>query len=259
MSRTPARRILLVVALVLSGLALHASPAAAAPLAYTVDLSDSATLNHLMSLDLATGAATDIGNTGLRDVEGLSLDCAGVLWGVNRGVGSGNLVRINTTTGAATVVGPLGVEGADAGLTFGTDGRLWMAEVITGNFFRVNTTTGAATVVGPLGAGIEITALATAPNGTIFGFDRRADRLVTINTTTGAATVLGTTGLALNLGGLDFDASGTLWGVFGRGPRITARFNTSTGAGTQVASTSPREFVSLAMANICAVPPTLNT
>ena len=68
----------------------------------------------LYRLDLATGQASRIGNgIGFNDVEGLAISPQGILYGVADGtVGSGSeltdfLVRIDTTTGAGTLVGAL--------------------------------------------------------------------------------------------------------------------------------------------------------
>jgi sugar lactone lactonase YvrE len=232
-----------------------APAASATATGFTVDVAGPNN-GKLYSIDLSTGTPTEIGPTGQDDIEGLTLACDGTLYGVNRAAQSeetpnqqpDQLITINKTTGAPTVVGPLSVSPADAGLTFGTDGKLYMAEVNTGRFYEVNKTTAAVTDIGPMGGGVEITGLATRANGTIFGYDRSGDhfQLVTINRATGAAAVVGPAS-DLNLIGLDFDAAGTLWGISGTGKIVT--FNTATGADTQVTTYNldQHQFVSLAI------------
>jgi hypothetical protein len=246
------------------------TPAASATTTGFVVDTGSTNQGKLYSLNLSTGAPTEIGQTGKNDIEGLSLDCSGTLFGVNRrpnqqvdanGTASPNaavnlnqLVTLNTTTGATTIVGTLSVEPADAGLTFGTDGKLYMAEVNTGEFYEVNKSTAAVTDIGPMGNSVEITALATRADGTIFGYDRNVGQLVTINPATGASTVIGSSA-EVNLIGMDFDASGTLWGVSQNGRILT--FNPSTGAATDVTTynNDQNRFVSLAIApEGCAAP-----
>jgi hypothetical protein len=237
---------------------------------------DTGNINNgvLYSVNLSNGTFSNIGATGKNDIEGLSLDCSGVLYGINRapnnraqgqGTASPNaavnlnqLVTINTTTGAATVVGSLTVEPADAGLTFGIDGKLYMAEVNTGEFYEINKTTAAVTDIGPMGNGVQITGLATRADGTIFGYDRSGTQLVTINPSTGASTIVGPSA-ELNLIGMDFDASGTLWGIGENGAIVT--FNTTTGAATNVTTydNSENRFVSLAIAPECPAVTTTTT
>jgi hypothetical protein len=244
-----------------------ATPAVAETNAFTVDASETAANGKLYSIDLTSGTTTEIGQTGQNDIEGLTFACDGTLFGVNRAARGENvandqpaqLVTINTTTGTATVVGALGVPPADAGLTVGTDGKLYMAEVNNGRFYEVNKTTAAVTDIGLMGDGVEISGLATRADGTIFGYDRQNTQLVTIDTTTGSASAVGPAG-DHNLVGLDFDAAGVLWGISGNGEIVT--FDTATGTDTPVTNYDPDEhqFVSLALGpQRCAPPTTTST
>lgn len=254
-------RLLAAAALASAGWLVAAAPSAwAAPNGFTVDVSGGPNNGKLYSIDLATGTPSEIGPTGQNDIEGLAIHCDGTLYGVNRSSdGQPNqLVTINTSTGAATVVGPLSQEPSDAGLTFGADGRLYMAQVnVPHDFFRVDPATAVLTTIGPLGANVQLTGLAGRADGSIFGFDRTGDQLVTVNTSTGAATAVGPVSTpTLNLVGLDFDTSGTLWGIANSGAIVT--FNTSTGADTQVTTynTIQNDFVGLAIAPVgCSQPP----
>ncbi|MEY2450494.1 MAG: hypothetical protein QOD92_68 [Acidimicrobiaceae bacterium] len=231
------------------------SPAVSATTtAFTVDVGESANNGKLYSIDLSTAAVTELGQTGQNDIEGLTLACDGTLFGVNRAARGeditndqpAQLVTINKTTGATTVIGALSVSPADAGLTFGADGKLYMAEVNTGRFYEINKTTGAVTDIGPMGGGVEITGLATRADGTIFGYDRANTQLVTLNPATGAATVVGPAD-DLNLVGLDFAPDGTLWGISTNEDIVT--FDTTTGASTTTTTYDHNNhvFVSLAI------------
>jgi hypothetical protein len=88
-----------------------------------------------------------------------------VLYGVAyRDNGADNLITINTATGAATTIGPVGTNQGPAagssvgGLEFDPDsGILYYSESI--NLYTINPATGAATLIGPHGVN-EIAALA---------------------------------------------------------------------------------------------------
>ena len=72
-----------------------------------------------------------------------------------------NLVSFNTSTGEATIVGPLGTGENLAGMSFSMDGTLYSIAHSSGNLFTVDPDTGAATLVatgpgtGPLGLAVH--------------------------------------------------------------------------------------------------------
>jgi hypothetical protein len=117
-----------------------AVPALAAP---TLWISDSN--SNLARVDVATGLGTVVGNTGtiLTDI---AFDSSGNLYGIS----FTNLYRVNTTSAALTLVGSLGLSGANA-LVFSGSGTLYAAANNTNNLYSVNTTTGAATSLGSTG------------------------------------------------------------------------------------------------------------
>ena len=96
-------------------------------LAFTCDQRlwlSSDTTSQLWEVNPGTGAPRLVGNTGAR-ISGLAARGAD-LFGVSVGT-TPSLFRIDTTTGASTLVGALDVGGVvdDAGLDFAPDGTLW--------------------------------------------------------------------------------------------------------------------------------------
>ena len=199
--------------------------------------------DQLYRIDLTTGTATPVGPVGFADVQALSFDANGVLYGIDDI--TEQLITIDLTTGAGTAVGSLwGSTGNmwDMGLTFDPSGNLWMStdEPVPHNFYSINPTTGVATLVGAQGQ--PVTGLASFTDGTIYGLGGhsgatgRTDNLVTINTATGVATSVGPlVTVSLKEGGLEFDSSGTLWGIEDGGTIFT--INPLTGQATVVATT----------------------
>jgi hypothetical protein len=101
---------------------------------------------NFYSLNPISGTATLIGAQG-QAVTGLAAFTSTV-YGMG-GDNTNNLVRIDTTTGAATSVGPLGaVSVADGGVDFDANGVLWgLNDVIPGQVFTISLATGQATIV----------------------------------------------------------------------------------------------------------------
>ena len=104
----------------------------------------------LVQTDLA-GNITTIGPTGI-DGRGMAYDEAnGVLYAVN--FDDASLYTVDTATGQATRVGPLGTPADAIGLAYDEVNQvLYMTEGLdTDSLYTVDVTTGAATLVGPLG------------------------------------------------------------------------------------------------------------
>lgn len=224
----------LVSATILTGTGSAAPPAEAAPFAYAVR---SDVDGHLYRIDVATGAATDIGATGFGDLESLAFDDTGTfLFGVDSD--TDNLVRIDPATGAGTVIGPTGVGVSDSGLSQSLTGNLLMTETNTEDLFRINQSSGAATSIGDTDT--ELTALATAPGGALFALEgTNGDSVLhSVDPTTGAASFIAFTGKSVEEGGADFDGTGTLWGISDGEDSDADSFselftvNTTTGAAT---------------------------
>lgn len=173
----------------------------------------------LYRIDLATGVATPVGATGFDGIEGLAFDpgCK-KLYGVDDV--KDRLVTCDLKTGGCTTVGSLGLDVTDTGLSFASDGSLYMSTDAPKNplrFFALDPQTGTATWIG--NQGTEVTGLA----GNLFalyglGGDGK-DNLVIVDPATGKATPVGPLGaVTLQDGGLDFDRDGTLYGLNDLGP-----------------------------------------
>jgi len=198
--------------------------------------------DHLYRIVLETGAVTDLGPVGFADVEGLAFDRQGNLFGVDDI--TNELITIDSSTGAGTLVGPLGTAITDMGLDFNCSGSLFMATDSPASLFRINPATGAATLVGP--QGVPVTGLGF-DGVSMFGLTGdNTDNLVRMNLATGAATTIGPTGVSVSDGGLAVAGDGTLWGFSDAGgPTLT--FNKATGAATAVGAGLPAGFEGLAI------------
>jgi len=112
--------------------------------------------SQLRTLDPFAGTSSLVGATGRGPIAGLAYDqTSGTMYGITGGNGSGggaigNLVTINLTTGAATIVGSVGFNAGS--LEFGPDGNLYAGSTDgLGTLYRINKTTGAATLIGQTG------------------------------------------------------------------------------------------------------------
>ncbi len=173
-----------------------------------------------------------------------------------------NLITLNLTTGAGTVVGPMGIVAPSLAVD-PTTGIMYAGRGGgTPNLYRVNPANGALTLVGGTGLGVAaIPALDFTASGVLYASVNLAgnggtggDHLAVINKSTGAATVIGPfgscTGVVVpsNGGGsctiegmeaIAFSPTGVLYGALrGRtnaGTPGLYTINTSTGAATLVA------------------------
>jgi hypothetical protein len=117
----------------------------------------------LYSVDLTTGTATLIGNTGINLVEGLALSPTGVLFATDD---SGTLYTLNKTTGAiASTIGSTGL-GDVEGLAFAGNQLVATNFSSTTSLFAINTTTAAATLVAATNPNIAVVRAATATSAT---------------------------------------------------------------------------------------------
>jgi hypothetical protein len=179
----------------------------------------------LATVDVATGATSSIGSTGVALTD-IAFDPSGNLYGIS----FTQLFKVNSSTGTTTLVGGLGtVNGTANALVFGSDGTLYMAG---SSLYKVNTLTGAASSVGSIGfqSGGDLAFilgdLYMASNG---------NQLIKVNTATGAGTAIGNLGVA-NVFGLATPDNTNLYGVAGQGTYLV---NTTTGATTLQSTFAP--------------------
>lgn len=182
----------------------------------------------LYRIDLPSHTAVRIGPAGsyggqvIANISGLSYSTDDQLYAVAGGMNA--LTRIDAGSGAATVVGTLGLNGQgdpqrndalDLSMTFGCDGTLWLVSAYAGKIWTVDPATGATTLIG--NTGHIITGL-VAHGHELFGAGGRGDNtFYRINTQTGAAIAIGGYGSAadtwINSVSMSFDEAGTLWAV----------------------------------------------
>ena len=121
------------------------------------------TLSQLYTLNTTTRVATLVGTvTNCAGLIAIGVNCAGEIYGTD--IVGDNGVKINPTTGAGTVLGPLGVNinyAQDADFEFGSNILYLAAYTTAGGWYTMNLTTGAATLVTSW-PGTEVTALGIA-------------------------------------------------------------------------------------------------
>ncbi|MEO1529267.1 MAG: hypothetical protein AAFX06_27930 [Planctomycetota bacterium] len=158
----------------------------------------------LYRVNQQSGAANQIGNTGIANLTGLAFD-------PNRQTmfgGSGNndaLYSINTNTGATTLVGSFGVNVGGHGLAYASDtDTLLMTDFATDTLYSVNPDTGVATSIGAtLKTGVVALAF-DHETSTLYGVDANSDELLRFNRDTGLATPIGFLGVDVFNVGLAF-------------------------------------------------------
>lgn len=166
--------------------------------------------NQLVTLDPATGAMVSVigsyVNAGTLEAMAYR-QSDDALFGID--LGGGNLVLLSTSTGEATIVGPLGTGENLAGLSFSGDGTLYSIAHSSGNLFTIDPGTGAATLVatgpgtGPLGLavhpGTDVLYTATWTGG-------NDGLLETVDPVTAVRTLVGTMVGGQQIEGLTFGA-----------------------------------------------------
>ncbi len=178
-----------------------------------------ATTSTLLTIDTATGVATEVGSVGgalsVSSASGLAFDPNSdtLYWadgGINR-----KLYTLDTTNGMATEIGSfvpdLGMGQSIGALAYdpntntlyGVDGGSISAGIPGGEtLYTINTSTAGLTVVGDLGVAGDSSGLAFDPDAnTLFWGDTTTDKLYTLDTTNGMATEIGPFGSYGPIGG----------------------------------------------------------
>jgi hypothetical protein len=156
------------------------------------------------------------------------------------GVTFTDLYSIDPTTAASTLIGSLGINDSNA-LEFVPDGRLFLASRNSTLLRTVNTTTGATTVVGDMGVSSSGDLAFDLSSGNLFlsAASFPNDNLYQVDPNTAASTLVGSIGFPAVFG-IDFFFGSTLFGLTNGGALIT--INTTSGAGTFVANTGVAAF-----------------
>ncbi len=171
--------------------------------------------NDFVSVDKGTGAATVIGATGSIALTGLSYFAeiapgqGGIAYattGLNDG---GRLLRLDTQSGAATLIGMLPGVDLMSAVAIRSDGALFGSEGFSSNFYRVSADGGGAEHIGT--PGIEFRGLAFDENDNLFGVDV-LNHLYRVDVSNGSGQLIDTIAV-LGLSGLAFDPiTGALFG-----------------------------------------------
>jgi hypothetical protein len=147
-----------------------------------------------------------------------------------------NFYSINPSTGAATLIGPVGFKGVSAmdfnpftGVLYAT-GRRTIGNTLV--LITINTLTGAGTEVGPLGSGFNVQDMSFR-NADAVLFAYREGSLFRINTATGAATLIGHVDGFFSGNALAFSPTDTL---FHSDDNVLSTLSQTTGAKTFVTS-----------------------
>jgi hypothetical protein len=216
----PLRAVIASLLLAVAGTSAHAGSVAYGEAFDTLYAFDLTTRNAI-----PLGPAGTYGGTAIANVEGLTFAPNGQLYAVSDTLLK-VLMTIDRTSGAASVIGPLGGSGGlgetgqgtfnvlDLGLSFTCDGRLWLSSGATGSFWQVDPSTAAVTKIGNLGA--KITGL-TARGNSLFGAGSQGDaHLYAIDVGNGHATAIGSYGAdiePITTASPGFDTSGQLWSI----------------------------------------------
>lgn len=185
---------------------------------YVVDGSSS-----LYTVDPQTGAMTLVGPTGYGGVTDITWDGSNLY-----GITGSQLIQINTTTGAGTLIGNHGT-GCNA-LDADNAGNLY---ALSSNLYLINKTTAAATLIGPLGSGLSSAGdLAFDASGNLYASFTNGN-LGRVNVSTGAGVNVGPFGFSA-VWGLDW-CDGILYAITASGQLLNV--NPSTGAGTLLFNT----------------------
>jgi len=171
-----------------------------------------------------------------------------VLYGLENS--SKNLVTIDQTNGAVTVVGPLtnfidSNNQTVSGLDIAPDGTCYVSSTDTSTsiLYTCDLTTGTLTLVGTLSSTPALIGIAADCDGNLYGHDIVHDSIFSINVVTGSATLIGLTGYDTNLAqDLTYDRQEKkLYGYILtlNQNTIYGPINTSTGAVTPLAVDDP--------------------
>ncbi len=150
--------------------------------------------SNLYRIDINTRVATLIGPTGLANLIGLAVDSDGTIYTINES-SSAQLWKLNPTTGAATLVGSIGLGIQEGDMTIDPrTGKVYVAIGSPEKIYTVDKATGKAHLVGNTEG--DVSGITFAGNA-LYGLALRGnepDLLVQIETPSGVAKIIGETG-----------------------------------------------------------------
>lgn len=146
--------------------------------------------------------------------------------------GDDQLYSIDMTTGAATVIGPVGFNDVE-GLSFHPyTGVLYGVDDDTAQLITIDLNTGAGTAVGPLTIVMTDVGITFDPSGHLWMSTDLPGNFYSINPNTGKATLIGSQGQKVT--GLASFTEGTIYGLGGDLTDNLVTINTATGLATSV-------------------------
>ena len=204
---------------------------------------------RVISIDLNTGAGTEIGSSGFEPLKSITINPAdNALFAFAKTVAdsTAKFVRVNASDGFGLYLFELGLD--FTAIVFDTDGTLYLT-TSDKKLYELDPVTGATTFVANIG--INVGALAINNTGELWaGVDESSenDRIYKIDKVTGVTTRVGRTGLNKKTKALVFGPEDILYGTTGEENLFSAliQIDRTTGAGTQIGLTGFRGILGLA-------------
>jgi hypothetical protein len=160
-----------------------------------------------------------------------------------------SIYRLNQTTGAEALIGPVGAFAFPGDLTSDTSPanfRIWSPDITSNTLLKIDPLTGAATPIGtfltPAGGPVKIVSIAFDPTtstmwgNTSQGFDGNPDRLFRIDPNTAQSIPVGNAIGHNNVFALGFTQTGKLYGVSDVTDQLIG-IDTTLGTGTAIGPT----------------------
>jgi len=242
------------VALVLSMVApaAHAGVAATGTM-YAVDSN-----RGLFTIDLSTGARTQVGavSSNAGTTAGLAYDpLSNTVYLTS--TTNDSLYTLDLATGAATLVGSYGVDVFMHGLEWDpSTGTLFGASSTPNSFYSISATTGAATEVGSIGLSSFVNLGYDATNDRLYATSSSTDSLYSIDRGTGAISLIGPLQGSTNPNGLAYVPELQTMFMVDNSTDTFYSLDLSTGAATAIGSTGTGNLLGLVYVNAIPEPGT---
>lgn len=202
-------------------------------------ISGSSNNGNLSTLNLTTGAGTNVGQSTFNDIIDLAIHpTTNVIYGLRATTTRSDLLRFNALGGDAYQYVQLKVPDIYS-IEFDKNGVFYGVKR-SGEIYRLTLTTGDSIFVSKLPTTLVTIAFDPASNE-MYGTVRNIvgavrDRIVKINLQTGDTTHVGRTGFGVNTVGIAFNDNGVLYGIKGTSTQVSDLFtiDKTTGVGTLV-------------------------